>query len=134
MDSDQTNLPVPTASAEEQNLKAAAEIAAYNLLLAQQELGVRLVDPNVTTKTILDIAEHSFKVSGMAKKQEPKADNGAGFSIVFNFPDGSGVSLEKPTSGAVVDVTPQRLVDEIKPVIDWSAAPEFTEVPTNALA
>lgn len=70
---------------EEKNLELSAKIASVNLLFAQQELGKRIIDPTVTTKTLLDVAEHSYKVSGMQKKQEPK-QVGPGFSIQIVLP------------------------------------------------
>lgn len=59
--------------------------AELNLKFAQEELARRVVDPTISTKALLDIAEHSFKVSGMAAKNQPK-EAGTGFSITINIP------------------------------------------------
>lgn len=121
-----SNFPtVPVADTPEENLKQAAEIAAVNLLFAQQKLGERLLDPTITTKGLLDIAEHSHKVSGMGKKAEA-APTGPGFSIVINLPNGNTATV-----GKTIDVTPTAetvpaLVEEARPLVDWDSAPEFS--------
>ena len=119
---------------EETTLKMASDIASVNLLFAEQELGRRIVDTNLTTRALLDIAEHSYKVSGMQKKQEPKSV-GERFSITINIPplggkppetivlescDRGDVELPTPTQ------TPTALLTEASSLIDWSTTPEFS--------
>ena len=84
-------------------LQLASEVATVNLLFAQQELGRRIVDPSVTTRALLDIAEHSYKVSGMQKKQEPKEQQGR-FVFNINF-RGETMTISKETD--MIDVTPE---------------------------
>lgn len=84
-------------------LQLASEVATVNLLFAQQELGRRIVDPNVTSRALLDIAEHSYKVSGMQKKQEPKEQQGR-FVFNINF-RGETMTISKETD--MIDVTPE---------------------------
>ena len=115
---DTTQTPPPTAtpqyaltSTEEGNLKLAAQIASANLLIAQQTLGERIIDPTITTKGLLDIAEHSFKVSGMAKKQEAKEESGK-FIFNIHFPGGADLKIEKVINGDSLDVdTPAVLLE-----------------------
>lgn len=112
-------------------LQLASEVATVNLLFAQQELGRRIVDPSVTTRALLDIAEHSYKVSGMQKKQEPKAA-GERFSITINIPQIGA----KPPETLVIEAspealedaqnTPETLVKEAAGLIDWETTPEFS--------
>ena len=95
---------------EEGNLKLAASIASANLLIAQQALGERIIDPTITTKGLLDIAEHPFKVSGMAKKQEAKEESGK-FIFNIHFPGGD-LKIEKTVGGEVIDdSTPNALLE-----------------------
>ena len=128
MDLDQTNSTLPTPTDEEKTLALAAELAAANLLFAQQELGMRIVDPTITTKGLLDIAEHSYKVSGMAKKQEAKDDGGR---VVFNinFSGGKTLTLEKDVGGSSADTTPQTLAFDAANLlaldVSFDDAPEF---------
>ena len=84
-------------------LQLASEVATVNLLFAHQELGRRIVDPSVTTRALLDIAEHSYKVSGMQKKQEPKEQQGR-FVFNINF-RGETMTISKETD--MIDVTPE---------------------------
>lgn len=112
-------------------LQMASEAATVNLLFAQQELGRRIVDPDVTTRALLDIAEHSYKVSGMQKKQEPKTA-GERFSITINIPQIGA----KPPETLVLEAspealeddrnTPETLVKEAVGLIDWETTPEFS--------
>lgn len=112
-------------------LQLASEVATVNLLFAQQELGRRIVDPSVTTRALLDIAEHSYKVSGMQKKQEPKAA-GERFSITINIPQIGAKPPEtlvlEASPEALEDAqnTPETLVKEAAGLIDWETTPEFS--------
>ena len=124
MDSNQTHSQLPET--KEDTLALVAKVAELNLLFAQQEIGRRIVDPDIPTKVLLELAEHSYKTSGMAKKQEAKAA-GPGFSLVINFPEGNQMRLEKVVEGAVHEDTPESLLEEVRPVINWDAAPEFSE-------
>jgi len=67
-------------------LEQARLLAELNLLYAQEELSRRIIDTTITTKSLLDMAEHSYKVSGMAVKNQPKEPTGSGVKIVFNMP------------------------------------------------
>lgn len=116
---------------EEATLKLASDIASVNLLFAQQELGRRIVDPNVTTRALLDIAEHSYKVSGMQKKQEPKEHQGR-FVFNINF-RGETVTISKETD--MVDVTPEPspmdMVREAASLVGSDAADVLTRKQIN---
>ena len=103
---------------EEGNLKLAASIASANLLIAQQALGERIIDPTITTKGLLDIAEHSFKVSGMAKKQEAKEESGK-FIFTIVMGDGADVRIEKTIKGDTPDMdTPEMLVQSATELVE----------------
>lgn len=129
MDSDLTNSTPQLVSNEETTLKLASELAAANLLFAQQEIGHRIIDPTITTKALLDIAEHSFKVSGMAKKQEAKADTGR-FVFNIHFSGSDPMKIEKVINPEDVDDTsPEALAAEAANVLVpmVSAFPESPE-------
>lgn len=81
------------------HLEQSRNIASINLLHAQEELGRRLAadKSTMTLKNLLDFAEHSYKVSGLQGKQEPK-QNAPTFSVTIDLGGGS-----RP---AVIDVTP----------------------------
>lgn len=120
MDSNQTpSLP----ETEADTLALVSQVAELNLLFAQQEIGRRIVDPALPTKVLLELAEHSYKTSGMAKKQEAKTQ-GSGFSLIINFPEGNQVRLEKVVEHETVD-TPESLLEEVRPVLNFEEAPEF---------
>lgn len=120
MDSDLSNLTPPISQNEDENLKLAAELASANLLFAQTELGKRIIDPTITTKGLLDIAEHSYKVSGMAKKQEVKEDSGKFvFNIIYRNKD--PLRIEKVVGGGTPDNdTPQSLLSQANKLVDVS--------------
>lgn len=121
MDSTTDNPPI--SANEEDNLRLAAQIASVNLLYAQREVANRIIDPSLPTKVLLDLAEHSYRVSGAAKKAEQK-DVGPGFSIVINLPGGQTATIGKqePEKPDIIG----ELVKEVRPLVDWSAAPEFS--------
>jgi hypothetical protein len=97
-------LPDPPIATEEENLKLASQMAAVNLLYAQREIAHRITDPTITSKGLLDFAEHSFKVSGMAKKQEGKEEsNRFVFNIIMG--DNETVRIEKTVEGETLDAT-----------------------------
>lgn len=107
---------------EDQKLELASKLATVNLLFVQQELGRRAVDPTTTTRQLLDIGEHSYKVSGMAKKQEPENHDNK-FVYVINMGDTklvyeNGLVLEQKNDG----YTPAQLVEEAQEIIE---CPEF---------
>lgn len=121
-----SNFPtVPVADTPEENLKQAAEIAAVNLLFAQQKLGERLLDPTITTKGLLDIAEHSHKVSGMGKKVE--ANDGQQRALIQIILPGSGGEIVIGGGSAAQENqnTVAELAEAAKPLLDWGSAPEF---------
>lgn len=95
------DLKPPIATTAEENLRNASEISAVNLLLAQNELAIRMAGAaTLSTKTLLDISEHAYKVSGMAKKQEVKAA-GPGFSIMINLPGGQTALIGRDRKSVV---------------------------------
>lgn len=120
-----TKPPLAIGDSEEKNLELASSIASVNLLFAQQELGKRIIDPTVTTKTLLDVAEHSYKVSGMQKKQEPK-EQGGKFVFNINFSGGKQVHIEKDVTpdAELVEATPANLLVDAASLFD--SAPEFS--------
>ncbi|MGB4467561.1 MAG: hypothetical protein WBI41_05860 [Azovibrio sp.] len=120
MDLDQTP-SLPETGAD--TLALVSQVAELNLLFAQQEIGRRIVDPDLPTKVLLELAEHSYKTSGMAKKQEAKTQ-GSGFSLIINFPEGNQVRLEKVVEHEQVD-TAESLLEEVRPIINFGDAPEF---------
>lgn len=121
-----SNFPtVPVADTPEENLKQAAEIAAVNLLFAQQKLGERLLDPTITTKGLLDIAEHSHKVSGMGKKAEA-VDPNAGRALVQIILPGSGGEILIGGSSVSEDSSPNVLDAEARALVNFDSAPEFS--------
>jgi hypothetical protein len=136
MNSTSTDLEIPLGS-EEQNLKLASKIASVTLLYAQQELCKRAIDPTVTTRGLLDISEHSYKVSGMAKKQEPAEKQG---KVIFNINlgDGQVISLQQekdvtpapdtyddPMAAARDAITLTQPADTLAPTDIFAEAPEF---------
>ena len=124
MDSNQTP-SLPETGAD--TLALVSQVAELNLLFAQQEIGRRIVDPELPTKVLLELAEHSYKTSGMAKKQEPT--EGAGRALVQIILPGSGREITVgggQAKGRGAD-TVETLVEEVRPLINWSEAPEFSE-------
>ena len=119
-----TDLTPPISEHEEDNLRLASQMASVNLLYAQRQLAERIIDPTITTKGLLDIAEHSYKVSGMAKKQEAKnGSEGAGFSIVINLPNGQTATLgtnEKVVGESSLTQDMQTLTVEATHLLDYS--------------
>lgn len=119
-----TDLTPPISEHEEDNLRLASQMASVNLLYAQRQLAERIIDPTITTKGLLDIAEHSYKVSGMAKKQEAKnGSEGAGFSIVINLPNGQTATLgtnEKVVGESSLTQDMQTLTVEATNLLDYS--------------
>lgn len=119
-----TDLTPPISEHEEDNLRLASQMASVNLLYAQRQLAERIIDPTITTKGLLDIAEHSYKVSSMAKKQEAKGGaEGAGFSIVINLPNGQTATLgtnEKVVGESSLTQDMQTLTVEATHLLDYS--------------
>lgn len=108
-----TPLESPMALVErglEGNLKETAEIAAANGLLATQALAKRVVldAETMTTKQLIDIAEHSAKLSGLLKRQEAKDDTGR-FIFTIDLGDAS-VTVEARHEREVIDVDPMASV------------------------
>jgi hypothetical protein len=84
---------VDDAAAVAETLEKSRMLATANLMFAQEEIGRRILEPTLTTKTLLELAEHSYKVSGMAARNEPKS-TGPGFSITIKLP---GTATSEPT-------------------------------------
>lgn len=130
MDSTTDNPPI--SANEEDNLRLAAQIASVNLLYAQREVANRIIDPSLPTKVLLDLAEHSYKVSGMAKKNEAKEETG---KFVFNihFSGGKDLRIEKEINASDENTldTPELLVEEaanmLVPMVSaFPDCPEFS--------
>lgn len=94
----------------EGNLKETADIAAATGLLATQALAKRVVmDAEImTTKQLIDVAEHSAKLSGLLKRQEAKDDTGR-FIFTIDLGDAS-VTVEARQEREVIDVDPMASV------------------------
>lgn len=120
-----TPLESPMALVErglEGNLKETAEIAAANGLLATQALAKRVVldAETMTTKQLIDIAEHSAKLSGLLKRQDDKQDqNRFVFNILYR-----GGEVETIADKVVEAADADPLVN-FRAAIDFSSAPEF---------
>jgi hypothetical protein len=116
---------------EDKILEAAAQTAMVNLLFLEQEIGRRILAPDLNNRTLIDMAEHSYKVSGMAKKQEPKTV-GERFSITINIPQIGARPPETLVLEANPELpegdqnTPEALAREAVGLIDWETAPEFS--------
>lgn len=125
MDSNQTPSPLPET--KEDTLTLVAKVAELNLLFAQQEIGRRIVDPDIPTKVLLELAEHSYKTSGMAKKQEV-ADPSQNRAIIQIVLPGSGREITLGGGGETIDAepTPATLVEEARQIINWDSVPEFS--------
>ena len=111
----------------EGNLKETADIAAATGLLATQALAKRVVmdAETMTTKQLIDVAEHSAKLSGLLKRQDDKQGPGAGFSIVINLPGGETTTMGA-SQGTVIDAGSTAPLDRLcGATIDFSDAPEF---------
>jgi len=132
MDDSPTNTDFPSlpVGTPEENLKLASDLAAINLLFVQQEVSRRILEPSLTSKMLLDFGEHSFKVSGMQKKQDRSENGGVGFSIVINFPDGPAQRVEKVVTPEPPPETFRSLLCEGAELVDFSLAPEFTSANT----
>ena len=120
----------PPISTEEENLKLASQMASVNLLYAQREIALRITDPTISSKGLLDFAEHSFKVSGMAKKQEGKEEsNRFVFNIIMG--DNETVRIEKDIGGESLDATPTpdslsaEATNLLVEAVTFDTAPEF---------
>lgn len=133
MSSSLTPIPLVIAETEEENLKLAAQIAAANLLFAEQAISARVIDPtNMTLNSLIAVADHSYKVSGMQKKQEPKEQTG---KFVFNilFSGGKTVTLAPEEHVGASASSPLAMAREAaalvglpaRPDIQFSDSPEF---------
>jgi len=103
-------IPTTTAVSDEEAIKQALEQARVqavaNLAFAQEEMGRRILEPTLNTKTLLDLAEHAYKVSGMAAKQKEQEAPNDRFVFNINF-SGSKLTVESsPIHNEPIDVTP----------------------------
>ena len=120
-----TYFDLPVAKTSDEALKMGADIAAANFMRAQELIGARLEDPTITNKTLIDFAEHSFKASGLAKKQEDKAQ-GQRITFTINLGGSNDVRIEK-------DVTPQEtLTDDAGELTNLLVARTPTDDAINA--
>ena len=108
---DPSTIEPPVTADAEHNLRLASETASGALVFLVQRLAERGIDPTITTKGLLDISEHMYKVSGMAKKQEAKEDSGR-FVFNIHFANGKDVRIEKEVVGDTLEATPAVLVEE----------------------
>ena len=92
--------PPPTDEQAARHLNEARNLAAANLVLITQKMGLKATDVEATPRTILEAAEFNYKLSGMAAKQAQGNPAASGFQIAFNF------NAAKP-SRPIVDVTPE---------------------------
>ena len=125
----ETTESLPVVFTEEENLKLAAQIASANLLFAQEALAKRVIEPSLTTKGLLDIAEHSYKVSGMQKKQEPVDQQGR---FIFNILlGGETLKIEKEIGGNTLENAPETVnslsesANTLVESLSFADAPEF---------
>lgn len=108
-------------------LRETAEIAALTGLLATQELAERVAldAKSLTSKALIDIADHSAKLSGLLKRQDEKQGSGAGFSIVINLPGGETATMGA-SQGTVIDAGSTAPLERLRgATLDFSDAPEF---------
>ena len=106
----------------EGNLKETADIAAATGLLATQALAKRVVmDAEImTTKQLIDVAEHSAKLSGLLKRQDNTQDqNRFVFNILYR-----GGEVET-IADKVVEVEATDPLANFRAAIDFATAPEF---------
>ena len=106
----------------EGNLKETADIAAATGLLATQALAKRVVmdAETMTTKQLIDVAEHSAKLSGLLKRQDNTQDqNRFVFNILYR-----GGEVETIADKVVEAGTADPLAN-FRAAIDFSTAPEF---------
>lgn len=103
-------------------LEKARLLAEVNLFFAQEELSRRIIDPTISTKALLEVAEHSFKVSGMAAKNAMKeAMAGPGFSITINIPQVGN----SPAQSMVLESTARTVEDPDVDEFGLPASPAF---------
>jgi hypothetical protein len=88
-----------TAALERARMKSAI---GYEVLVEQ--LTIRGFEPSISTKGLLDIADHLYKVSGMAQKQAPPPVMP---TVRFNFNSNraTGVDIEMEFSQDLADNT-----------------------------
>lgn len=119
---------------EDKILEAAAQTAMVNLLFLEQEIGRRILSPDLNNRTLIDMAEHSYKVSGMAKKQEPK-DMAGRFVFTIDLGDDRTITIEQDMEPAQVEDDPMHLAREAVAVLEpantlargvFDDAPEFS--------
>ena len=110
----------------EGNLKETADIAAATGLLATQALAKRVVmdAETMTTKQLIDVAEHSAKMSGLLKRQEAKDDTGR-FIFTIDLGDAS-VTVEARQEREVIDVDPMA---SVRATLAPAAADIFADAP-----
>jgi hypothetical protein len=77
-----------------------------NLVVLTEDLAKRAGDPDVTLRTLLDIADFNFKVSGMAAKNAKEATptGGGAYQLFINF---SGTSPKETFTGVTIEHAPQ---------------------------
>lgn len=93
------NLPSLTTPDEEKRLiEETRQKALVNLHLLQDEFAVRAMAPTTPTKDLISMAEHAYKVSGLAAKQAEKENDQNRFVFTINF----GGQQMTVTAGAVV--------------------------------
>ena len=83
------SIPPPSQEDATRYLDEAKRIAAAGLVVLVEDLTRRATVDAATVKTKLDVAEHFYKVSGMAAKQGPQ---GAGTGFKINIILGGGNS------------------------------------------
>ena len=110
-------IPDPTQEEATQAMDVARRKAAVLLSELIDDLGIRAADAATSTPNKLSIAEHLYKVSGMAAKQAANESKGTGFSLRIEYPSINGAPSHTITITKDQDVLPDR---------DHSRTPLFT--------
>lgn len=122
----ENSLPTTSGAAPLSIMEQTRQQAEINLLFIQEEIGRRVLDPTMHTKDLFSAGEHSYKVSGMAAKQEAKTDTSR---FIFNIIKVGGLSVDAPQVGATFEGS----VGDVQTLID--EAPDLLgEVPAYMLA
>ena len=98
--------------AAEQSLEVARLTAAAYLPQLLEILTEKAIDPSATTKAVLDAAEFTYKVSGLAKRQE-ESKVGPSFSVRITLPGqnkeiviGGNTQAEQSDEDNILDAVP----------------------------
>lgn len=101
-------LPDPTPEEAVQAMEVARRKAAVILSELVDDLGLRAADAATSTPNKLSIAEHLYKVSGMAAKQAAQENRGPAFSITISIPSVGGRAPQTMTISTDDGTLPDR--------------------------